>query len=318
MIAVPLTRCRFNELLATNRLYKNPYACHNMVLLYDINEYSSLCCDFSFPPEQNYERIRAVQNQKWAEQRLLRGVEYAKEGKFAEAVRCYSEAIDLVPKYAEAYTARGAAFFFPTSLMRRLVKMGKYKESVTNFETALHIDEKTPNAKQYLERALAMQQGRPSIRTSELLTPAPALKPVVPSVKTTEIDKHLLELMQKDRSRSRSSHKRHHHSHDSNSREHSHEGRRHSHHHHSPVCNKHTHYSEYTQKAGLPGLASFLRFIGSGAFTSSAWNTCTSSSWQSFLMKCTHWSSTSFSSNGISVHHASLPSLPSVNASSPS
>ncbi|KAK8802242.1 hypothetical protein WA588_005215 [Blastocystis sp. NMH] len=157
----------FNELLATNRLYKNPYACHNMVLLYDINEYSSLCCDFSFPPEQNYERIRAVQNQKWAEQRLLRGVEYAKEGKFAEAVRCYSEAIDLVPKYAEAYTARGAA----------LVKMGKYKESVTNFETALHIDEKTPNAKQYLERALAMQQGRPSIRTSELLTPAPALKP---------------------------------------------------------------------------------------------------------------------------------------------
>ena len=244
MIAVPLTRCRFNELLATNRLYKNPYACHNMVLLYDINEYSSLCCDFSFPPEQNYERIRAVQNQKWAEQRLLRGVEYAKEGKFAEAVRCYSEAIDLVPKYAEAYTARGAAFFFPTGLMRRLVKMGKYKESVTNFETALHIDEKTPNAKQYLERALAMQQGRPSIRTSELLTPAPALKPVVPSVKTTEIDKHLLELMQKDRSRSRSSHKRHHHSHDSNSREHSHEGWRHSHHHHSLVCNKHE--TEYT------------------------------------------------------------------------
>ena len=139
-----------------------------------------------------------MQNQKWAEQRLLRGVEYAKEGKFAEAVRCYSEAIDLVPKYAEAYTARGAAFFFPTGLMRRLVKMGKYKESVTNFETALHIDEKTPNAKQYLERALAMQQGRPSIRTSELLTPAPALKPVVPSVKTTEIDKHLLELMQKE------------------------------------------------------------------------------------------------------------------------
>ena len=69
----------------------------------------TIWCDLLVPKNQHYETMRAIQNQKWAEQRLLRGVEYAKEGKYNEALRCYAEAIELVPKYAEAYTARGAA-----------------------------------------------------------------------------------------------------------------------------------------------------------------------------------------------------------------
>ena len=104
-----VTICRYNELISEDKNFKNPYACHNMVLLCDIAEYSSLCCDLLVPKNQHYETMRAIQNQKWAEQRLLRGVEYAKEGKYKEALRCYAEAIELVPKYAEAYTARGAA-----------------------------------------------------------------------------------------------------------------------------------------------------------------------------------------------------------------
>lgn len=89
--------------------YGNPYAVHNMVLSYDINEYTSLAVDLSFPESQGYEAMRRLQNQEWAEQRLERGIGFAKEGKFNEALRCYNEAIELVPKFADAYTARGAA-----------------------------------------------------------------------------------------------------------------------------------------------------------------------------------------------------------------
>ena len=80
-----------------------------MVLSYDIYEYASLAVDLSFAPEESYDVIRGVQNQKWAEQRLSRGVSLAGEGKLTEAIRCYDDAIELVPRYAEAYTARGAA-----------------------------------------------------------------------------------------------------------------------------------------------------------------------------------------------------------------
>lgn len=92
-----------------DRNYKNPYAVHNMVLAYHLNEYSSMLLDLTYPPEQSYENMRSVQNRKWGEQRLERGIEYAKEGKYVDAIHCYNEAIELVPKYAEAYTARGAA-----------------------------------------------------------------------------------------------------------------------------------------------------------------------------------------------------------------
>ena len=80
-----------------------------MALQLGIVEHMSLRHDLRFPENQNYESMRKVQNQNWAEQRLQRGVEYAKEGKISEAIRCYGDAIELVPTFAEAYTAKGAA-----------------------------------------------------------------------------------------------------------------------------------------------------------------------------------------------------------------
>ena len=106
--------CRYNEYLGHDRNYTNPYAVHNMVLSCDIDEYASLAFDLSFPESQGYETMRRAQNQEWAEQRLERGVGFAKEGKLNEALRCYTEAIELVPSFADAYTARGAAYVFHT------------------------------------------------------------------------------------------------------------------------------------------------------------------------------------------------------------
>lgn len=80
-----------------------------MVTSYDINEYSSMLVDLSFPEEQSYINMRSFQNKKWAEERLNKGVYYTKEGKYNDAIRCCSEAIELVPTFPEAYTARGAA-----------------------------------------------------------------------------------------------------------------------------------------------------------------------------------------------------------------
>ena len=100
---------RFTNIITSQRNFKNPYACHNMALQLGIVEHMSLLHDLRFPENQNYESMRKVQNQNWAEQRLQRGVEYAKEGKMSEAIRCYGDAIELVPTFAEAYTAKGAA-----------------------------------------------------------------------------------------------------------------------------------------------------------------------------------------------------------------
>lgn len=109
--------CRYNELLINDRVYINPYAVHNMVTSYDINEYSSMLLDLSFPEDQSYQSMREFQNQKWAEERLNRGKYYSNEGKLNEAIRCYSEAIELVPTYPEAYTERGAAWYSVLYLM---------------------------------------------------------------------------------------------------------------------------------------------------------------------------------------------------------
>ena len=227
----------YNEWLMNDRNYKNPYAVHNMVLAYHLNEYSSMLVDLAYPPEQSYENMRSVQNRKWGEQRLERGIEYAKEGKYVDAIHCYNEAIELVPKYAEAYTARGAA----------LVKMGKEKEGIASFETALRIDPHTPNAKQYLEKAKGLMNIRvpvvhdrastakrfssadrePQERRDESREQRESEESTAATKRqhTEEIDKRLLELLKKDaeshsRSRSRSSHHRH----------------RHRHHHHSSLC----------------------------------------------------------------------------------
>lgn len=81
-----------------------------MVLTYHLNEYASMLQDLSYPAEEGYQHMRSIQNRKWGEQRLERGVEHAREGRYQEAIHCYNEAIELVPKFAEAYTARGAAY----------------------------------------------------------------------------------------------------------------------------------------------------------------------------------------------------------------
>lgn len=144
-----------NDFLIEDRLFVNPYAVHNMILSYDINEYSSMLVDLSYPEEQSYLNMRTYQNQMWAEERLQKGVYYTKEGKYNDAVRCCSAAIDLVPKYAEAYTARGAAYGVCCDIHGRLAKMGKLKDAVVNFETALKLDKNTPNAQLYKEKILA-------------------------------------------------------------------------------------------------------------------------------------------------------------------
>ena len=56
-----------------------------------------------------YENIRELQNKKWAELRLLKGVSLAKEKKFHEAIKCYDQAIATYADNADVYTARGAA-----------------------------------------------------------------------------------------------------------------------------------------------------------------------------------------------------------------
>ena len=66
--------------------------------------------DLSFPENQSYIKMREYQNKKWADERLNKGAFYLKEGKLNDAIRCCSDAIDLIPTLAEAYTLRGVVY----------------------------------------------------------------------------------------------------------------------------------------------------------------------------------------------------------------
>lgn len=41
--------------------------------------------------------------------RVARGIAYAKKGDYKEAMKCYTEALEVDPKHVDAFVARGAA-----------------------------------------------------------------------------------------------------------------------------------------------------------------------------------------------------------------
>ena len=52
--------------------------------------------------------------------------------------------------------------------MYSLFKQGNYSESIHCLETALQIDSTTPNAKQYLEKVLLIQQDQRNVCSSDI------------------------------------------------------------------------------------------------------------------------------------------------------
>jgi tetratricopeptide (TPR) repeat protein len=76
------------------------------------------------------------------------GLTLATQGKIAEAIDHYSEAINLEPFFAEAHNNLGLV----------LIKMGKIDEAIVHFREALQIKSGFDDANINLKKALALKK----------------------------------------------------------------------------------------------------------------------------------------------------------------
>eukprot|EP00617_Octactis_speculum_P010394 CAMPEP_0185796954 /NCGR_PEP_ID=MMETSP1174-20130828/161356_1 /TAXON_ID=35687 /ORGANISM="Dictyocha speculum, Strain CCMP1381" /LENGTH=291 /DNA_ID=CAMNT_0028492349 /DNA_START=1019 /DNA_END=1891 /DNA_ORIENTATION=+ len=106
-----------------------------------------------------YDTLRDAQNQRWADGRVKRGVQHAKEGRPDDALKAYEQALGMWPKHVDALVARGAL----------LANRGELKRAAVDLERALAIDPGAANAESFLEmvrRSLARQPRQHSSSTS--------------------------------------------------------------------------------------------------------------------------------------------------------
>lgn len=122
------------------------------------NGYTILCSIYSIQDSSNKQTLmqytiiddrytadslRVLQNNSWARDSVLRGISYAKRSLFDQSMKCYNYALDIQPRFVQAYIARGAAY----------VLMNQLQQAIIQFKTALTIDNNNTYAKQYLDDA---------------------------------------------------------------------------------------------------------------------------------------------------------------------
>ena len=87
------------------------------------------------------DEVKAVVRASWAEESVRRGVDFAKRGDYTTAIKCYEHALELDPRNAVAFVAKGAA----------LANQGKFKDAAMDLEKALKINPQVENAQKYLD-----------------------------------------------------------------------------------------------------------------------------------------------------------------------
>ena len=95
--------------------------------------------------ERHLEKIKLEVRTAWAKESVAKGVSYNDAKRYADAMKCFDEALKLDPKLVEGYVCRGAA----------LANQGKYSNAVVDWQSAISIDPKHANARKYLKETLA-------------------------------------------------------------------------------------------------------------------------------------------------------------------
>ena len=67
---------------------------------------------------------------EWAVARVKRGVKYAKAQQYAEAIKCYDQALSLDSANVDAYVARGAA----------RANTQSFRAAIADFQRAIELD----------------------------------------------------------------------------------------------------------------------------------------------------------------------------------
>ncbi|KAF9414024.1 hypothetical protein BGZ94_000543, partial [Podila epigama] len=97
---------------------------------------------------ETYLDLRDDQNRQWAKESYDLGIMYAQNNQIDDAVKAYTQAVQIDNKYIDAYIARGCV----------LVNIAKYRQAVMDFRQALVLDPSNPLAQQFLESACFQEE----------------------------------------------------------------------------------------------------------------------------------------------------------------
>ncbi|KAF9912140.1 hypothetical protein EC991_000550 [Linnemannia zychae] len=98
--------------------------------------------------KETYLDLRDDQNRNWAMDSFQEGIAFAQKGQLDDAIKAYSQAIQIDSKCIEGYIARGCT----------LANMKKWRAAVMDFRAALGLDPLNISARQYLETTIAQEE----------------------------------------------------------------------------------------------------------------------------------------------------------------
>ncbi|KAG0293452.1 hypothetical protein BGZ98_002156 [Dissophora globulifera] len=98
--------------------------------------------------KETYLDLRDQQNRNWAMDSFSTGIDFAQKGQLDDAIKAYSQAIQIDAKCVEAYVARGCT----------LANLKKWRGAVMDFRAALALDPSNVSARQYLESTIAQEE----------------------------------------------------------------------------------------------------------------------------------------------------------------
>ncbi|KAF9391091.1 Tetratricopeptide repeat protein 14 [Podila verticillata] len=98
--------------------------------------------------KETYLDLRDEQNRNWAMDSHAMGIQCAQNGQLENALKAYSQAIQIDSKNVDAYIARGCT----------LANTNKYKEAIMDFRQALTLQPSNDQARRYLESTVAQEE----------------------------------------------------------------------------------------------------------------------------------------------------------------
>lgn len=138
-------------------------------------------------PSWTYLDLREVQNHKFAQDRFIQGIQYAREKQYDKAESCYKKVLDLMPFHADclvAYGALCASARSSSSSRNDTADDDRLSKAESLLKRAIEIDPQCPNAQNYLdqiavEKQMQQKTREPYLSSNVQLLPQKALNDAI-------------------------------------------------------------------------------------------------------------------------------------------
>ncbi|KAG0349119.1 hypothetical protein BG005_011164 [Podila minutissima] len=114
--------------------------------------------------KETYLDLRDDQNRNWAMDSYTMGIQCAQNGELENALKAYSQSIQIDSKSVDAYIARGCT----------LANMSKFKEAIMDFRQAITLQPSNDQARSYLDSTIAQEEHMRLNATKTLIVTSPA------------------------------------------------------------------------------------------------------------------------------------------------